>query len=472
MSKRPLVPTVPGQTLPVSQSRALVAVAPALTRPRQPDTEEQVAELHGLLRGPARAGGLLIGGFVLGFIGWAALAPLAGGAVASGIVSPDGSRRTVQHLEGGIIATLRVRDGDVVQAGQPLVVLQSIQASATHDALLNQHQTLSLMRARLLAEQAGEPRFTLPAGLTGAGSPGLIPIAAGQQQLFQTRRDSHLARRKVLAQRVQQFQQQIVALDAQVDSTRQQLALIAEELVGKEALRRKEIIAKPEVLRLQRMQAELMGKQGEYIGTIARVQQQIGETEQQALQLEAERADQIATQLDQVRVELAEVTERLNASRDILDRTVVTAPVSGTVVNLRFKTEGGVVQRAEPILDIVPAEEKLLIDARIAPSDIDVVHVGLSAQVHLTAYNSKGMPRIDGLVRSVSADRLADPATNQPYYLARIEVDRAELAQLDAGIRLVPGMPADVLIVTGERTMLAYLFEPFMQAFRRSLRET
>jgi HlyD family secretion protein len=160
------------------------------------------------------------------------------------------------------------------------------------------------------------------------------------------------------------------------------------------------------------------------------------------------------------------------ASKDVLARTVITAPVSGTVVNMRFKTEGGVVQRGQPILDIVPSDDVLLINARVLPTDIDVVHIGLKALVHFLAFASRNMPRIEGVVRYVSADRLVDQPTGQPYYLARVEVDHDELARLGPQIKLVPGMPAEVLIVTGERTMFQYLFKPFLDAFRRSFRES
>jgi HlyD family secretion protein/epimerase transport system membrane fusion protein len=260
-------------------------------------------------------------------------------------------------------------------------------------------------------------------------------------------------------------------LRAQFESANVQLALIAEELQGKEQLRRREIISKPELLKLQRAEAEIQGRRGEYLGNISRVKQQIGETRNQLLALDAERADQIATQLDQARVDLATTTERLHASKDVLNRTIVPAPVSGTVVNLRIKTEGGVIQRGEPILDIVPAEEVLLLDARVSPADIDAVQIGLQAQVNLTAYASRGLPRINGVVRSLSADRLVDPVSNQPYYLARVEVDRAELRRIDPRLELVPGMPAEVLIVTRERTVVQYLWEPLQRAFWRSMRE-
>jgi HlyD family secretion protein/epimerase transport system membrane fusion protein len=456
----------------MTDTRALTVIENRRSAVRISSPKEDVVALKSTVRRPARAG-LVIGAlFVLisGF--WAFFVPLAGGAVAPGVISPDGSRKTVQHLEGGIISHLHVRDGDTVKAGQPLLVLENVQPRTTYDALVNQHLTLLAMRARLQAEQAGRSVLEFPGELkAAAGDSVLQAVIDGQREMFETRQASHTARKRVLRQRIEQLQEQIKAYEAQVNSASLQLALIADELQGKELLRQKQIITKPEILRLQRAQAELAGKQGEYVGSISRTRQQIGETEIQLLALDADRADQIATQLDQVRSELAVVKERLAASEDILKRTVVTAPVSGTVVDLRFKTEGGVVGRGEPILDIVPADDPLLIDARVSPTDIDVIHIGLSAQIHLLAYSSRGVPRIEGVVRSVSADRIVDQQTGIPYYLARVEVDRDHMKQVAPDVELVAGMPAEVLIVTGERTMVEYLLEPFLDAFRRSFRE-
>lgn len=411
-------------------------------------------------------------GFLLGFGIWGSMVPIAGGATAPAIISPDGSRKTVQHLEGGIIQSLRVRDGDDVEAGQPLVILSDIQPRATYESLLDQYRTLLTTRARLLAERAGHEDFDVPGELQGtAHEPGLQRVLESQRQLLKTRNAMHQSRTRVLRQRIEQYQEQITGLEAQVQSASRQFELLSEEVAGKEQLQRKGILPKPELLRLQRLQAEILGRKGEYIGNIARARQQIGETELQVTAFDAERMDQITTQIDQVRTELATVNERLFASKDVLNRTVVTAPVSGTVVNLRFKTEGGVVQKGEPIMDIVPSEDMLLIDARVSPNDIDVVYQGLPAQVHLLAYANRTAPRIAGVVRSVSADRLLDETTRQSYYLARVEVDREQVRRTDPDIQLVPGMPAEVLIVTGEQTLVQYLLKPFTDAMRRSLRE-
>jgi HlyD family secretion protein/epimerase transport system membrane fusion protein len=428
--------------------------------------------LRQALRWPLRVGAVVMAFFALGFVGWGAFVPLAGGAIAPGIISPDGDRKVVQHLEGGIIAQLLVRDGDVVTAGQPLVLLESIQPKATHDMLRSQQWTLMATQARFLAEQAGQMDVQFAPELLNGADDRLQAVVDGQRRLFRDRLATHMARKGVLRQRIEQLNEQVKGLQAQVDSSNAQLALIAEELVGKEVLLRKNIVTKPEVLKLQRAVAELEGRRGEYLGAIARAQQQIGETQLQILMTDAERTDQVTTGLEQLRVELATVTEKLNSSIDILKRTVITAPIAGIVLNMRFKTNSGVLKPAEPILDIVPADDILLIDAKISPTDIDVVRAGLPAKVQLTAYSGRSTPRVNGVVRSVSADRVLDEGSRQPYYLARVHVDREEIRQSHSKIELIPGMPAEVLIVTGERTMVEYVFQPFLDALWRSFRES
>jgi HlyD family secretion protein/epimerase transport system membrane fusion protein len=421
-------------------------------------------------KAPVRIGFALVLLFLLVFVAWGATAQLAGGAVAPGVISPDNSRKTVQHLEGGIIHELMVRDGDEVQAGQPLLILATAQPRASFDILLGQQQTLRAMQARLVAERNGREAPSFPFDLRTA-SLDLRAATEGQLQIFNTRRELHEARKRVLKQRIEQLLEQIRGYEAQVASASRQLELFVKEIAGKAELQRKGLIPLPTLLALQRAEAEISGRRGEYIAMIARTRQQIGETELQLLSLDSERSDQITNELDKTRVELANITERLTASEDVLARTAITAPVAGTVVNMKFKTIGGVIQRGEPILDIVPSEDKLLIKARVSPTDIDVVHTGLEARVHLTAYRSRNLPRIAGVVRYVSADRIVEEKTGTPYYMTHVEVSREELARLGPEIKLMPGMPAEVLIVTGQRTMFQYMFQPFLDAIRRSFRE-
>lgn len=439
-------------------------------RERPWDHAQTTAPIGEAVRWPVRIGVLLIVVFVGGFGLWATVVPLAGGAIATGVISPDGSTRTVQHLEGGIIQKLLVRDGDVVEKGQTLLILENVQPRASHDLLHRQAQTLLATQIRLEAEQSKSDALQFPGHLS-SGGPEMQKIIEGQKELFRTRKASHEAKNRILAQRIERLHEQIKGYEAQVESSERQLKLIAEEVSGKRELENKGYLPRPVLLKLLRMEAEISGQVGRYKASIAEAQQQIGEAEMQVLANDAERADRIATHLDEVQSKLNGIREKLLASRDVLDRTSITAPVSGTVVNLRFKTESGVVPATQPILDIVPSEEKLVIDARISPTDVDVVRKGLEAKVQLSAISSRSPPRIRGVVQSISADLVEDDKPGASYYLARVEIDRDELHRLAPDFKLTPGMPADVLIITGQRTMAEYILKPLQEAIWKSLRE-
>ncbi len=448
------------------KSQALVRSSPNVI-----DARVEPPRLQEVVRMPVRYGMALAYLFIIGGIAWSALAPMAEGATATGIVSPDGSRRTVQHLEGGIIKELRLRDGDLGGAGDPLVTLQSTQAAALYDLYLEQARTLQATQARLSAEQEDKSEINFPPDLLASADERARKIIAGQTLLFNQRRSSLEAQLQILDVRKRQFEEQLLGLRAQVVSVDAQLALTEQEHSVKKSLVDKALLARSETLKLERSKAALDGDRGSFMGQIAEVEQKIGELDTQSMSLRATQSADIADQLEKARAGYIDAAERLNASKDVLDRTVITAPVTGKIANLKFKTSGGVIGPGQAILDIVPTNEELLIDARVSPSDIDVVAAGLQATVHLTAYSSRGMPRVTGTVKSVSADRVTDETTGQSYYLARVEVPQSELEALDDGIVMMPGMPAEVLIVTGKRTVLAYLMEPFMAAFRRGLRE-
>jgi HlyD family secretion protein len=427
-------------------------------------------DLAELNRWPTIAGMIVVFGFVGGFVLWGSLMPLAAGAVAKGVISPDGSKRVVQHLEGGIIAKLHVRDGDAVEARQELLVLENVQPRARHEMLVKQHAALDATRIRLEAEKDNLPVLVFPP-VPAFPDTSILTARDGQEKLFRARQETHKAKEDVLRQRVQQLEKEIIGLRSQLVSVSEQLVIIDDELADKNMLTEKGLLRKPELLLLRRQKSDLVGRRGNYAAQIARAEVQIGETMMQLLALSAERTNTIATDLAKVRNDLASLDEQLRASDDILSRTVLVAPVSGVVVNLRFATVGGVVKPGEPILDVVPSEERLLIDARIAPTDIDVVHKGLKAEINLTAFPSRTTPRLQGELISVAADRTVDERTGQPYYAARVEVDPAQLDTLQPRLELVPGMPADVLIVTEQRTMIEYLFEPLLEVVRKSFRE-
>ena len=424
------------------------------------------------LRPPLLAGTAVALAFFAGFGGWAATAPLAGAAVAPALVAPEGSRKTVQHLEGGIVRRILVHDGSLVAAGQPLVELDDTRARAEHAALLAEWRAAKASEARLLAEQADRTEPAFPAELLDAAraDPALARMLAGEVDRLSTRRASLRDQQAILADRVAQAEAEIVGLEAEIASADTQLGLIGEEIEIVERLLREGARAQAAASRAccgprRRSRARIAADRA----AIARAGQVIAEARQQSLSLESSQAEDIAAELAETRKGLAGLAERIRATADQLARIVVTAPVDGTVVDVRIKTTGGVIEPGAPLLDLVPAGGELLLEARVAPVDIDEVHPGLRAQVHLLAYKSRNLRRIEGEVRGVSADRLEDPATRQPYYLAKVAVDRAALP---AGITMTAGMPADVMIVTGERTLLQYLLRPITDTLRRGLRES
>lgn len=445
----------------------------ASRRPELAAPAESVSLMHELRR-PVRAGVLVVVLFFGGIGWWAASAPLAGAAIAPGVISPDGSRRVVQHLEGGIIREILVSDGSRVRAGDPLIVLEDVQARAGFDALEARFHALAATQARLLAEQSAAASVSFPAWLIEATSndPTALEAMVAQRALFDTRAKALEDRKDILRRRMEQLREEIAGLEAQIVADSRQIALIDEEIQDVEQLYRKGLERKSRLLALQRARTDIHGNRAERRARIARAQQAIGETELQIIAQDTAQLEAVNEEASQIQVELAEVEQRLAASRDVLQRTLISAPVDGTVVALRFRTPGGVVRPGEPVLEIVPDNEELLIDARLSPMDIDVVRAGLPARVVLQAFQQRHMPQIEGRVRQVSPDAIADAQTGQRFFAVRVEIDRDRLAALAPAIELTPGMPAEVYITTGEHTALDYLLGPLYDSLRRTWRET
>jgi HlyD family type I secretion membrane fusion protein len=417
------------------------------------------------------AAGLVMLAFFGGFGAWAALAPIASSAIAPGTVRVEGNRRTVQHLEGGIIEALLVKEDDTVAEGQPLIRLDRTAAQSRFQAVRHQHDLLKASEARLLAERARAERLVFPPALEAERhEPRIATLLAGQEQIFLTRRQSYQGQRAILAKRIEQLGAQILGLEAQIAAAERQLELLAQEDATVDGLVRKGLEREARLLELRRRGAALDGSRAESLAEIARVRQAIGETELRILALDDEQAERVEAELEKVQAELARVEEELVAAADVLRRRDITAPLAGRVVNLRYFTRGGVIQPATPILDVVPAEDRLLIEAQVSPLDIDVVRPGLEAEIRLSAYKMRATPIIYGRLLQVSADRFVDERTGAAYYKALAEAEPEELARLE-GIELYPGMPAEVMIKTGERTFLAYLLQPLADSFARAFRE-
>jgi HlyD family type I secretion membrane fusion protein len=410
--------------------------------------------------------------FVVGGI-WSATAPISGAVIASGVVSPERSRQTVQHLEGGIIREIKVREGQRVRAGDVLVVLERVRAEAEAGARMSRYRTFVAVEARLQAEHAGMERvaFDHPA-LADRNNREVRAAIQAQRNQFEARRESMVSRRAILRQRIAQLATQVEGLERQLKGTKQQSALISEEIAAVRTLYDKGLARKPRLLALRRERAKLLGTQGELVARIARTRQAIGETRLQIANLKIERIEEIDSRLSDVIAKRTELEKEMRASMDRLRRTQIHAPVSGTVLGLRFKTTGGVIGPGQPILDLVPVKGNFVIEARIKPNDIDEIRNGQSAYVVFPSFAQRNLKRIKGVVQRYSPDALEDKRTGERYYSARVVVDRQHLKAVAPEIKLSPGMPAEVFIGTQERTVLEFLLQPFLITLERAFRET
>jgi HlyD family secretion protein len=414
----------------------------------------------------------IIGVFIIGFGTWAAYAPLESAAVAGGIVEAESSRKTIQHLEGGIIKRILVKDGDEVTAGQPLIQLDDTRARSTVQVLQVQLWEAQANEARLLAERDGKGKIIFPEKLMSAAEtdPSLIEIMEGQKKIFDTRRELQTSRIEVIEQRKQQTVREIAALHFQGDAAAKRNDIVKTEMSAVDAMVKKGLQTKQRLLQLEREQAEIDGRIGDTQAQISKAEQAIGESQATILQLASDRNSEIAQSLHDAQAQVYELLERIQAASDVLGRTMVRAPEAGTITELRIHTLGGVVVAGEPLMDLVPRQDRLIVLAQVKPEDIDLVRPGLQARVRLLAYKQRRVPPVDGVLTYVSADRIIDKATEHSYYLARVRVSEDSLRAAPE-IHMMPGMPAEVMINTGLYTVANYMFRPFLDSLNRAFRE-
>lgn len=425
-------------------------------------------EVDGILRTAYIALAVFFGIFFI----WAIAAPLSSAAIAQGILRADGGgRKTVQHLEGGIVSKILVREGQKVKAGQPLVLLDETQSAARDAALQTTYDTLLAQDARLTAEREGRARVSYPKELLDrADDPMVAQIIRASDAVFRTRRQALADQMAIMRQRLGQASAELASTGAQIEALRSQSQLLADEETGVSKLVEEGLERRSRLLAIQRQQAQTLGQQGQLQGSVARIRDSAGETRAQMSFLSGQQATEAAAQQREVQATLAEVTEKLNVSRDISKRRQIVAPVDGTVVNLRMVTPNGVLTPGQAILDIVPSNEKIVIVARLKANDIDVVHENQIAEVRLTPYKARTVPLLKGKVRSVSPDAMIDENTGTLFYEAQVELDPKELKSLP-DVRLLSGMPAEVFIKLGDRSLFQYLVQPFVDSFHRAFRE-
>lgn len=402
---------------------------------------------------------------------WGATVPLASAVVADGQVTVDTNRKQISHLEGGVVADLRVRDGDTVGAGEVLMRLDETRATAQLAILTSAYREELARQARLVAERDSRPRIAWPAELNHASlNPDIAALRESQSAIFNSRRDALAGETAILHERVDQLSQEIEGMTAQRSATDKQITFIAEELGPLRDLFSRGHTTKQRLLALEREAARLTGQRGQLTADIARAKKAVGETKLEMLQNQKAFRAEVVSQLREVQAKLMDLRERRIAATDVLLRLDIRAPVSGKVVNMTVHSTDAVIKAGSPVLEIVPSADELLVEVRVRPQDVDNVAIGQSADIRFLAFKQRTTPTLSGQVAYVSADALSGRDNAEAFYLARIRVPDAELGRLE-GQKLQPGMPAEAMILTGERTAFDYLIQPIRESMNRAWRE-
>jgi len=420
-----------------------------------------------------RAGLLLIAALVVGVGAWMALAPLSGAVIAPGFIKVDMNRKLVQHQEGGIVSEILVRDGSRVKAGQTLLVLRDVRVDSSQDLLTTQLDSELAKAARLRAEQMLAPRVTFPKELTDRRTEERVAeLIARETALFDARMNALNEQTNLIANQARETQREIDARSRQSAADERAIRLQKEELSANTALLDKGFVSKTRLLALQRSLSEYEARLGENQADLAQARQRVVELELKAAGLRNSFAQQAASELKETTAQIFDLQERLRPTLDASIRQNVTAPIAGEVVDLKVTTVGAVIGPRDPILEIVPENADLIVEARIRTEDVNYVRVDADADVRLIAFKQRITPVVEGKVVYVSADRLLDKAAPSPtpYYAVHVRVPPKAL-QNAGGLTLQAGMPAEVFIRATERTALQYLFDPITAYMRRSMRE-
>lgn len=407
-----------------------------------------------------------------GFGGWAFTANLAVAVVAPGHVTVESFRRSVQHLEGGVVRRILVEDGDRVAAGQPLVEIDDTRARAQLQIVRAQYLVGKATELRLLAEQRGDEALTFPAELLESDLPRVQAMLDVQQALFKARRESLRGTLEALDEQALQLEQQVEGLAEMVRFGEQELASLGGEAHDLRGLFKKGMVSNQRLREVERDRFELSREVAGYRSDIARLGSQISESRmQREIRLQEFHSD-VAEQLRQAQVGVTEAEERIHALADQVARTTLKAPVAGIVVERRVHSVGDVVRPGDPLLDIVPADDRFLVEARVVDRDINSLHPGQRAEIRFTAFNQRTTDVIAAEVIFVSADSQQDEATGARFYRVRLRVLDPEREKLDRQMQLLAGMPAEVMIQTGERTFASYITKPITDILARAIRET
>nr|WP_283101614.1 HlyD family type I secretion periplasmic adaptor subunit [Halomonas populi] len=406
-----------------------------------------------------------------GFGTWAATASLAVAVVAPGSVSMESFKRTIQHLEGGIVSELLVNDGDYVEAGQPLLVLSDTQARSQLEIARSQYLINRAMEIRLLAEQRGDQAMVVPDELLDADNPRVQQVLGVQQSLFTARRQSLISTLESLDEQSNQMREQIEGLQARVQVNSRRIESLRGEAEDFRSLFREGLGDNQRMRELERQVLQYEGENAQHRSDVARLRSQISENQMQKEIRQQEFQKEVGEQLRDAQAQIAEAEERITSLDDQVNRTTIMAPVSGTVVGRQVHTIGAVVRPGDTIMDVVPSGDGFIVEARIPNRDIDNIFRGQHAEIRFSAFNQRLTNIIDGEVVYVSADSFEDEATGSRYYKARVRVTDAGQEDMTEQMQLLSGMPAEVMIRTGERTFASYIAKPVTDMLARAIRE-
>lgn len=452
-------------------------IRPSPGEPRAPSADGSVRN-PGSPRREIIGGVVVIGVFLLAFVGWGLIAQLDAAVYAPGAVTVYGNRQSVQHRDGGIVSELDVREGDRVKAGQVLLKLSGSDLDAQERATADQVFALEALQARLLAEMDGQRSFAAPddfGGLSGADAQSAASAMQIQQHEFSSRAAELATQKAVLGQRVNQLSDEIDGYREQLTANRRQQALIQQELDSLKDLLARGLVPMTRMRSLQRDAAQLTGAAGEYSSNVARTQQQIGEAKLQIVDLERQRTADDSKDYRDAEMGLSQARPKLAALREQIDRLTVRSPAAGRVVGLSIFTVGGVVSGGQKLMDVVPENEPLVIECHVKPDDAEALKVGQSTEIRIPAFHDRRLPLLTGKVSRISADTLTDEKTGQAYFKVEVQVPPSQLDVIrqfrgaDEGLK--PGLPVEVVVPLRKRSALDYFLDPIREMLWKSFRQ-
>ena len=407
-----------------------------------------------------------------GFGGWASTVPISGALIAPGQVVVDSNVKKVQHPTGGVVGEVRVRDGDTVKAGDIVVRLDETVVKASLAIVTKTLNGLLARAARLEAEQRGLDTIKFPAMLTDrAEDPDVRDVMASETKLFEVRVNGRAGQKSQLRERVMQLNEEIQGLSAQENAKDKEIALVANELIGVRQLYEQRLIQISRLTTLERDSARLSGERAQYIASRAQARGKITETELQIIQVDKDMVSEVSKDLRETNDKIGEFVERKVTAEDQLRRIDIRAPQAGMVLQSTVHTVGGVITAGDAIMMIVPQADDLSVEAKVNPQDIDKLQIGQKTLLRLSAFNQRTTPELNGKVTRVSADVTTEQRTGQTYYTIRVSMPPEEVARLGGSNKLIPGMPVEAFVQTGDRTMFSYLMKPLSDQLMRSFRE-